>query len=190
MGNSEEVVSAAGQSLMDAFASYYAGVIECQPVESWELDLVGVGSGGNGNLSPCTRAFREVDGWRMFLLLSPYRLVRILVPPQDHADTAEWLRLVRGHGASGLGPLVSIVVNQGQRKAHVQFHDHLGLHFLEPLVLNVAGFINNDAVFLAHEKIIETRDAIMARTGRVCSTQTEISRRELFSPFARIVRQQ
>lgn len=188
MGNSEAVVSGDGQSLMDAFASCYAGMVECQPVASWEQDLIGAGTGGNVNLSTCTRAFREVDGWRMFLLLSPYRLVRILVPPQDHADRANWLRLVRDDASSGLGPLVTIAVNLGPRKAHVQFHDQLGLHFLEPLVLNVAGFTSNEEVFSAHEKIIETRDAIMARTGRVCSTQTEISRRELFSPFARIGR--
>lgn len=175
-----------GQALMGEFVKLYDTTGDLSPGESWERELVGLGFGGNLNLTTQARAYREVDGWKFFLLLTPWRLARILIPPQGHEGLPGWLALADPRQCSALGPLVTVQINQSLRKAHVQFHPLLGLHLLEPLVLNMVGYRDNDAVFTAHDRVIETRDRIMAQTGRSCSTQSEISRRELFAPFRKI----
>ncbi len=176
------------EPLMNAFAKFYSETGSGLRLEPWERDLEGMGFGANPSLSTCTRAFREVDGWKMFLLLTPWRLVRILIPPPDHEEMAQWLEQANPSSASALGLLVRLNVQGSPRKVHIQFDERLGLHFMEPLVMNMSGYCNNEELFAAHERVIVTRDSIMKKTGRSCTTQTEISRRELFSPLMKLGR--
>ncbi|MBF0110993.1 MAG: hypothetical protein HQL76_17645 [Magnetococcales bacterium] len=173
-------------ALMETFAQVYTLQGGNLFLEPWERDLTGMGPRGNPHIITATRALREVAGWWMFLLLTPWCLVRILIPPADHQQLDSWREAGSGIKDLALGQPVTLVIDGSERKAHLEFHEALGVHFIEPLVLNMTGYRGNDEVFAAHERVIATRDGILARTGRSCTRQTEISRRELFSPFRKL----
>ena len=129
------------------------------------------------------RAFRRTGEWRIFLLLTPWMLARILVPDRDPgvAIPPAWqAETRRGMEFQLLGPTVSVNLLGQQQSAHLGHHPQLGHYLLQPLAMNMEQYRSADEVFAAWNEVIRTRDENMAKMQRDCPWQKEVSRREFF----------
>lgn len=138
----------------------------------------------NHGLPITTRAFRRIGPWRVFLLLTPWMLARVLVPGEAPALELpeEWLAARReGAATVVLGPLLVFHLHDVPQKAHLNYHPDLGHYLLQPLILAMEQFGDADAVFMAWNEVLRTRDENMKKLARDCPTQREVSRREFFS---------
>ena len=138
----------------------------------------------NPRLPVETRALRRIGPWRLFLLLTPWMLARLLfhdgTAPID--VPAEWSAATRGASDDvGIGPAVSFTLMESAQKAHLNHHPLLGHYALQPLVLAMERYTDADEVFAAWDTVIRTRDENMKRMNKHCPMQKEISRREFLS---------
>lgn len=139
------------------------------------------GLNANPQLPVETRALRRVGPWRLFLLLTPWMLARLLfhdgTPPIVVPDDGTAAALSDGE-AIGIGPAVSFTLLESTQRAHLNHHPQLGHYVLQPLVLAMDRYTDADEVFAAWATVIKTRDENMERMQRRCPVQEEISRRE------------
>lgn len=131
-------------------------------------------------------AIRDVEGWRLFLLLTPWMLARIYFHPDgDEVDIPvawqAWNRLHEPYLV--LGPSVSITLMGLEQKAHLNFHQELGHYLVQPLMLRMEQFGSADEVYRRWNAVIETRNENMKKRREECRCQEEISRREFFTHF-------
>lgn len=138
----------------------------------------------NHRLPVITHAFRRLGRWRVFLLLTPWMLARLLVPdePPDIEIPADWRPAARrGAPYTMIGPAFSLELLTGRQKAHLNYSTAIGHYFLHPLVLAMAPFPTPEAVFGAWNDVIAARNANLEKMRRQNPQQEEISRREFFS---------
>ncbi|MFA7096430.1 MAG: [NiFe]-hydrogenase assembly chaperone HybE [Gammaproteobacteria bacterium] len=133
------------------------------------------------------RAVRQVEGWALGLLLTPWMLARLLVTNQvpeivlpDGWSAAERL----GADPVVIGPAVRLSLLQTELKAHLNFAPRLGHYLLQPLIQRMQDFACADEVFGAWKEVIARRDRFMAERNADCVLQREISRREFFAALA------
>lgn len=141
-------------------------------------------SDANPRLHIETRALRRIGPWRIFLLLTPWMLARLLFHDRSAPIDvpAEWSAAARARSSDiGIGPAISFTLLGSPQKAHLNYHPQLGHYVLQPLVLAMDHYANADAVFAAWDEVIKTRDANMKRRQLHCPMQEEISRREFLS---------
>lgn len=134
------------------------------------------------------RAFRQIEGWRVLLLLTPWMLVRLLFPesPPFASVPAGWGAADRREGPYRvLGPRLSFQLLGQPQQGHLNYHPRLGHYLLQPICLNMQPYRDAAAVFEAWSEVIRTRDENLAKAQRDCPLQEEISRRELFARFKR-----
>lgn len=132
------------------------------------------------------RAFRQIEGWRVLLLLTPWMLARLLFPKTPPVPS-----LPEGWSAADrrdanylvLGPRLSFQLLGQTQQAHLNYHPRLGHYLLQPICLNLQPYEDADAVFEAWNAVIRTRDENLAKARRDCPLQEEVSRRELFTRF-------
>jgi hypothetical protein len=142
----------------------------------------------NHDLPVEVRAFRRLDGWPVFLLLTPWMMARVFLPERDPG-----LPIASGWSAAerdklpfaAIGPLLTFTIMGGEQKAHLNYLPGLGHFLLQPLVQSMEQYASADAVFAAWDEVIKTRDRVMEEQKRECGWQKEVSRREF---FARLVR--
>ena len=130
------------------------------------------------------RSFRELDDWRVLLLLTPWMLARLLFPssPPSVAIPNTWSAAARRDADYiVLGPQVRFELLGQPQKAHLNYHPTLGHYLIQPLCLDLSSYRDAESVFAAWNQVIQTRDANMEKTKRDCPMQREISRRELFA---------
>ena len=133
------------------------------------------------------RALRRIDIWRVFLLLTPWMLTRVLAPVRQPT-----IALPRGwRGAERrdapytvIGPSVSIPILGTSDRAHVNYDPRLGHHLLQPLVQSMERFESAHAVYAAWNQVIQTRDDNIRKLNKECLWQQDVSRREFFSRLA------
>ena len=134
------------------------------------------------------RAFRRVEQWRVFLLLTPWMLVRVFVPEGDPG-----VEIPQGWSAAErenapymlLGPALELTILGSEQKAHLAFHHQLGHYLIQPLVLSMQRYDSAEAVFDAWRQVIQTRNENMKRYSRRNKWQEEVSRREFFAKLVR-----
>lgn len=143
---------------------------------------------GDPMLSPAlgiqVRASRQIEGWRVLLLLTPWMLARLLLPGTrpEIAIPDDWTAAVRRTADYLiLGPSVGFELLGQPQRAHLSYHEALGHYLLQPLCLDMSPYRDAEAVFAAWSQVIETRDANLERAQRDCPLQREVSRRELFT---------
>jgi len=127
------------------------------------------------------RARRQLEGWNLLLLLTPWMLARLLTPRADPgiALPAGWdAGSRRGEAPLVLGPEVGFELMGQSHKAHLNYHAGLGHYLLQPLILNMSNFQSADEVFAAWNGVIRRRDANMEQRRVECPWQKEVSRRE------------
>ncbi|MBF0271905.1 MAG: DUF3457 domain-containing protein [Magnetococcales bacterium] len=133
------------------------------------------------------RSFRHLDPWRIFLLLTPWMLMRVLMPMRDPG-----LPLPPGWGEpdgpeSGglLGPLLTVYLLGQKQMAHLHRDPVLGDYLIQPLVQSLHKYANPEAVFSAWTETVQRRDAFVQASNRRCDWQQDLSRREIFSGLFR-----
>jgi hypothetical protein len=129
------------------------------------------------------RAFRRIDGWPVFLLLTPWMLARVFLPERDPGlPIPGWSAAERETlPFSAIGPLLAFTILGGEQKAHLNYLPGLGHFLLQPLVQSMEQYDSADAVFAAWTEVIKTRDRVMEEQKRECGWQKEVSRREFFA---------
>lgn len=134
------------------------------------------------------RAFRRMEGWCVFLLLTPWMMARVFLAERDPgiAIPAEWDAEHRAHAPyEVIGPALSFNLFGNAQQAHLNHTPMLGHYLVQPLVQSMERFACADDVFEAWNDVIRTRNRIMEEQKRECGWQKEVSRREF---FARLVR--
>ena len=129
------------------------------------------------------QAFRRVGCWRVFLLLTPWMLSRILIPDSDPGIEipGEWCSDTRaGQPYRVIGPAYSLKLLTGSQKAHLNYSDRLGHYLLHPLILSMRDFRSTEEVFRVWNRIIETRNRNLQELEQRSLQQEEITRREFF----------
>jgi hypothetical protein len=137
----------------------------------------------NPELGIRIRAFRRTGNWRIFLLLTPWMLSRILIPDEDPGIPIplEWKAEAReDQDYIVLGPSLKIDILGQSQPAHINYHPRLGHYLLQPLAMNMEGYGSADEVFESWNHVIKKRDENMAKMQRECPMQREVSRREFF----------
>ena len=132
------------------------------------------------------RAFRQIEGWRVLLLLTPWMLVRLLFPetPPVPSLPEGWRAAERGDADyQVLGPRLDFRLLGQPQQAHLNYHPRFGHYLLQPICLNLEPYSDAEAVFEAWNAVIRTRDENLAKARRDCPLQEEVSRRELFTRF-------
>lgn len=138
----------------------------------------------NHDLPLEVRAFRRMDGWAVFLLLTPWMLARVFLPERAPALALPpgWRATERDRAPfTVLGPQLAFTILDGEQKAHLNYLPELGHFLLQPLVLSMQPYSSADAVFAAWNEVIRTRDRVMEEQQRECGWQQEVSRREFFA---------
>lgn len=141
----------------------------------------------NHDLPVDIRAFRRSDGWSVFLLLTPWMMARVFLPEGDPG-----IKIPSGWSAAEraaepfqvIGPLLDFTILGGAQKAHLNYLPELGHFLLQPLVQSMEQYDSADAVFVAWNEVIKTRDRVMEEQKRECGWQKEVSRREFFTRLA------
>ncbi len=150
---------------LDRYRRHFAGTLNANP-----------------QLPVETRALRRIGPWRLFLLLTPWMMARLLfhdrTAPID--ITAECSTAARAQGGD-IGPAIAFALLESTQKGHLNYHPQLGHYVLQPLVLSMDRYADADAVFTAWDAVIKTRDENMKRKQLHCPMQAEISRREFLS---------
>lgn len=142
----------------------------------------------NHALPIMTHAFRRLDQWRVFLLLTPWMLARVFVPNRDPGVSvpAEWRASVRqGRPYRVIGPGCDLDLLSGRQRAHLNFAPRIGHYLIHPLILSMLEFQTAEQVFAAWNRVIVTRNDNIKRLGRTNPQQEEISRREFFSAVSK-----
>ncbi|MBF0160565.1 MAG: [NiFe]-hydrogenase assembly chaperone HybE [Magnetococcales bacterium] len=131
-----------------------------------------------------THSFRHMDDWRIFLLLTPWMLARLLLPKRDpglplpsEQQNDDTLML--------LGPLLEVELLGQRQKAHLHYHPLLGHYLIQPLIQSLHKYSDADAVLSAWSTIVDTRDTLVRKHNRRCEWQQDVSRREMFSSLLR-----
>ncbi len=138
----------------------------------------------NHGLPVLTHAFRRLDEWRVFLLLTPWMLARLFVPDNDPGlrippDWYAQARISRDYLV--IGPTFELPLLTGKQKAHLNHSAAIGHYLLHPLILSMTDFNNPEEAFTAWNRVIETRNRNMEKMQKRNPLQEEITRRELFS---------
>ncbi len=139
--------------------------------------------GVNHLLPVRVQAFRRVDSWRVFLLLTPWMLSRIFVPDSDPGIEipGDWCAEARaGQPYRVIGPANSFELLTGRQKAHLNYSNRLGHYLLHPLILSMKDFQSPEEVFRVWNRIIETRNRNLQKLEQRSHRQEEITRREFF----------
>ncbi len=133
------------------------------------------------------RALRRMEGWCVFLLLTPWMLARLFVPERDPglAVPADWRASARADAPYVvIGPAVEVSLLGGAQRAHINHDPVIGHYLIQPLVQAMEKFAVADAVFGAWNEVIATRLRVMEQQQRECPWQRELSRREFFGRLA------
>lgn len=137
----------------------------------------------NHRLPVMIHAFRHLQEWRVFLLLTPWMLARVFVPDVDPgiAVPTEWRAADRKNQPYRvIGPAFDLDLLTGRQKAHLNFSPRIGHYMIHPLILSMLEFETPDQVFAAWNQVISTRNDNLERLGIPNPQQEEISRREFF----------
>jgi hypothetical protein len=129
------------------------------------------------------RALRDIDEWRVFLLLTPWMLTRIYLSSKPASITvpSSWSATFRStQSYLVMGPQISFNLLQRQQVAHLNYHPHLGHHLMQPLILRMQGYDSAAQVYHDWNGVIETRNENIKKRHTECRYQEEISRREFF----------
>ncbi|NCS64607.1 MAG: hypothetical protein AUJ86_05200 [Hydrogenophilaceae bacterium CG1_02_62_390] len=140
----------------------------------------------NPTLGIEVRALRRLDGWRIFLILTPWMLARIFLAERDPGMTIarEWQAAARTDAPYVvIGPALKLTLVGGDQLAHLNYDRSLGHYLVQPLVQTMDKFTSADAVFQAWNEVIATRQRVMEEQQRDCPWQRELSRREFFTRF-------
>ncbi|MEJ2344770.1 MAG: [NiFe]-hydrogenase assembly chaperone HybE [Gammaproteobacteria bacterium] len=135
------------------------------------------------------RATRRMDeGWRVFLLLTPWMLSRLFLPERDPGLPVPdaWRAEARARTPYVvIGPRISLPLLGGLQQAHINYDATLGHYVVQPLVQSMSGYRSADAVFAAWNDVIAARARVMDEQQRECPWQRELSRREFFGRLVR-----
>lgn len=134
------------------------------------------------------RAIRDIEEWRVFLLLTPWMLSRIYLrfEPGYIPVPEEWRAGNRaGQPYLVLGPPVSVTVLGQEQKSYLNYHPQLGHYLIQPLILRMEPFASTRAVYEAWNGVIRTRNENIRQRRLECQWQQEVSRREFFTRLAR-----
>lgn len=134
------------------------------------------------------RAFRRIDQWRVFLLLTPWMLIRAWVPKGNtgFAIPREWSAAERESASyTLLGSVFKLTVLNSQQKVHLAFDCQIGHYLLQSRILSLTPYDSANAVYDAWRQIFQTRNEKLIRQKKASKWQLEISRREFFTKLAR-----
>lgn len=165
------LLTAVREEYLHIYTSYFAD----------ELDI-------NHQLPILTHAFRRLEQWRVFLLLTPWMLARLFVPDDDPGIQLppEWLASACvGREYQMLGPSVELALLTGKQRAHLNYSPLIGHYLLHPLILSMSGYTTPEEVFSAWNRVIQARNQNLERMHKRNPLQEEITRRELFSGLFR-----
>ena len=138
----------------------------------------------NHALPIMTHAFRRLDQWRVFLLLTPWMLARLFVPDADPGlrIPPEWdAQTCSGREYQVIGPAFDLPLLTGKQRAHLNYSPVIGHYLLHPLILSMTNFGAAEEVFAAWNRVIELRNLNLERVQKRNPLQEEITRRELFT---------
>ena len=138
----------------------------------------------NHALPIMTHAFRRLDQWRVFLLLTPWMLARLFVPDADPGlrIPAEWDAQTRSEREyQVIGPAFDLPLLTGKQRAHLNHSPVIGHYLLHPLILSMIGFSAPEEVFAAWSRVIEIRNRNLEIVRKRNPLQEEITRREFFT---------
>jgi len=138
----------------------------------------------NHALPIMTYAFRRLDQWRVFLLLTPWMLARLFVPDRDPGlqIPPEWQAQTRkGHDYQVIGPTFELPLLTGKQRAHLNYSPVIGHYLLHPLILSMMNFNTPEEAFTAWNRVIETRNRNLEKMQHQNPLQEEITRREFFT---------
>ncbi|MBF0160539.1 MAG: [NiFe]-hydrogenase assembly chaperone HybE [Magnetococcales bacterium] len=164
-------------SSVEIYASLYQQLLQRG---DWDNQLI---PSYNPVIPIVTHSFRHREGWRIFLLLTPWMLTRLLLPMRDpglslpNQQQKDTLML--------LGPLLEVDLLGQRQKAHLQYHPLLGHYLIQPLIQSLHKYSDADAVLSAWSTIVDTRDTLIRQHDRHCKWQQDVSRREMFSGLLR-----
>lgn len=130
------------------------------------------------------RALRRMDGWCIFLVLTPWMLARIFLPERDPdlAIPSEWQAAARSDAPHVvIGPALKLNLVGGSQLTHLNYDRLFGHYLVQPLVQVMDKFASADAVFQSWNEVIATRQRVMEEQQRDCPWQRELSRREFFT---------
>lgn len=133
-------------------------------------------------------AFRRIDQWRVFLLLTPWMLVRLWVPEgaTGFAVPQGWSAEERDNASyTLLGPVFKLIVLDSQQKVHLAYYRQIGHYFIQPLILSLTAYDSAGAVYHAWRQVIQARIEKLKRLKKTSQWQSEVSRRELFSKLVK-----
>lgn len=141
----------------------------------------------NHNLPVEIRAIRDIESWRVFLLLTPWMLSRIYLRfDETDIDIPEpWSADNRaGEPHLVLGPSVTLTLMTQKQKVNLNYHPELGHYLVQPLMMRMEQFQSAGAVHAAWNEVIETRNENMRKRQLECHWQQDVSRREFFTRLA------
>jgi hypothetical protein len=130
------------------------------------------------------RALRDVDDWRVFLLLTPWMLSRVYVRSDEASINVPPAWQVENRINEPylvVGPQVGFCLLEHEQLAHLNFHPELGHYLVQPLILRMDQYSSAGEVYRDWNTVIETRDENMKKRQAECRCQEEISRREFFT---------
>lgn len=130
------------------------------------------------------RALRDIEDWRVFLLLTPWMLSRIYLRSEESSINVPpaWLVENRiGEPYLVIGPQVGFCLLEHEQLAHLNYHPELGHHLVQPLILHMEQYNSAGEVYRDWNTVIETRNENMKKRQAECRCQEEISRREFFT---------
>jgi hypothetical protein len=167
------------QAVATAVTQCFEEIYRCQFRDEWLV---------NHDLPTEVRAFRRMEGWCVFLLLTPWMMSRLFLAERDPGIVipAEWRSGNRANAPyEVIGPALSFKLLGNTQQAHLNHAPMLGHYLVQPLVQSMERFASADDVFDAWNDVIRTRNRVMEEQKRECGWQKEVSRREF---FARLVR--
>ncbi len=173
------IASMDDDALIEAVVARFQSIFDDQ-----FTDAIGV----NAALPVEVRGLRRTEGWRIFLLLTPWMMSRLFVPERKPALPVpdEWCAEVRSDSPyEVMGPALDVDLLGNRQRAHINFDLSLGHYLIQPLVLAVEKYDSADAVFQAWNEVILKRLQVMEETQRECPWQREVSRREFFGRISR-----
>ncbi|MCB1751149.1 MAG: [NiFe]-hydrogenase assembly chaperone HybE [Gammaproteobacteria bacterium] len=137
----------------------------------------------NHVLPVMTHAFRRLEQWRVFLLLTPWMLSRLFIP-----DGAPGWRIPpdwqahnrRDRDYQVIGPTFELPLLTGKQRAHLNYSPAIGHYLLHPLILSMLNFSCAEEAFTAWNRVIETRNRNIEKLQKRNPLQQEITRREFF----------
>ncbi len=134
------------------------------------------------------RALRDIEDWRVFLLLTPWMLSRIYLRTEEasiNVPPAWQVENRIGEPYLVVGPQVGFCLLEHEQLAHLNYHPELGHYLVQPLILHMEGYANAEQAYQEWNTVIETRNENMRKRQAECRCQEEISRREFFTRLGR-----